>query len=60
MEETKVPRCGHCGSTNVQGYTRVVGYFSIVNNWNKGKLAEFKDRQDGNYSIDAVKHKFKM
>lgn len=32
--------CGH----NVTGITRVTGYFSTTDNWNKGKLAELKDR----------------
>ena len=26
--------------------TRVTGFFSKVNNWNKGKLAERRDRTD--------------
>lgn len=26
-------------------YSRVVGYFSPVNQWNKGKKEEFKDRK---------------
>lgn len=29
---------------NVDHITRVTGYFSTVSNWNKGKLAELKDR----------------
>ena len=44
-------RCPNCGSTNVYGMTRVVGYYSKINNWNKGKLAELKDRQKGNYAV---------
>jgi ribonucleoside-triphosphate reductase len=27
-------------------YSRVVGYLSPVNNWNKGKKEEYKDRQE--------------
>lgn len=45
------PKCGHCGSKNVFGISRVVGYFSIINNWNKSKTVEFKHRQRGNYAI---------
>ena len=26
-------------------YSRVCGYFRSVSNWNKGKQAEFKDRE---------------
>jgi hypothetical protein len=32
-----------CGK-NVEWITRVTGYFSKVNNWNKGKKAELEDR----------------
>jgi len=50
----KIAKCSHCGSTEVIGYSRVVGYFSMIDNWNKSKLAEFKDRQKGNYSIKSL------
>ncbi|NHJ86562.1 MAG: hypothetical protein FK734_13940 [Asgard group archaeon] len=43
------PSCPHCGSTDVFGMSRVVGYFSIIENWNKSKKAELKNRQKGNY-----------
>jgi len=43
--------CGHCGSNQVYGMTRVVGYFSRIPNWNKSKLGELKDRRKGNYSV---------
>lgn len=36
--------CPSCGSTNVYGITRIVGYFSKITTWNKGKLGELKDR----------------
>ncbi len=29
---------------NVEWISRVTGYFSKINSWNKGKKAEFKDR----------------
>ena len=35
----------------LQHMTRVVGYFSRVENWNKSKVGELKDRQKGNYSV---------
>ncbi len=35
----------------LQHMTRVVGYFSRVENWNKSKIGELKDRQKGNYSV---------
>lgn len=43
--------CPNCGSKNVYGVSRVVGYFSRINNWNKSKQAEFKARQRGNYDV---------
>jgi len=30
----------------VEVYSRVVGYFRPVNQWNKGKQEEFADRQE--------------
>lgn len=48
MEEAK---CGHCGSDNVYGISRVVGYFSKIENWNKSKRAELSDRQKGGYDV---------
>ncbi|MFA5303700.1 MAG: anaerobic ribonucleoside-triphosphate reductase [Candidatus Nanoarchaeia archaeon] len=51
------PRCKHCGSTNVYGISRVVGFFSKIEDWNKSKKAEFNDRQKGNYSIEKKEEK---
>lgn len=31
--------------------TRVVGYYSRIDNWNKSKLGELTDRQNGNYEV---------
>ena len=31
--------------------TRIVGYFSRVQNWNRSKLAELRDRHAGNYAL---------
>jgi ribonucleoside-triphosphate reductase (formate) len=44
--------CGNCKSENVYGMSRVVGYYSIIENWNESKLAELKDRQKGAYKIE--------
>ena len=30
--------------------TRIVGYFSRVQNWNRSKLAELRDRHRGDYA----------
>jgi ribonucleoside-triphosphate reductase (formate) len=36
--------CSYCGSQDVDGITRITGYFTKVSSWNKGKLGELKDR----------------
>jgi ribonucleoside-triphosphate reductase (formate) len=36
--------CLYCNSTDVDGITRITGYFTKVSSWNKGKLGELKDR----------------
>ncbi len=37
-------KCEFCGSENVDGITRITGYFSKIQNWNKAKKQELKDR----------------
>jgi len=37
--------CPHCGGSHVEYITRVTGFFSKVGSWNKGKIAELKDRR---------------
>ncbi|MBU0687751.1 MAG: anaerobic ribonucleoside-triphosphate reductase [Candidatus Margulisbacteria bacterium] len=36
--------CANCGSENIEGITRITGYFSRISGWNKGKIAELRDR----------------
>ncbi|MBP5638870.1 MAG: anaerobic ribonucleoside-triphosphate reductase [Victivallales bacterium] len=44
--------CQQCGSKDVVGETRVVGYFSKIQNWNKSKrYGELVARQKGRYSV---------
>ncbi len=38
------PQCVYCGSTQIEGITRITGYFTKVSSWNKGKLGELRDR----------------
>ncbi len=38
------PQCPLCGSLDVYGVTRIVGYFSKVQTWNHSKLGELYDR----------------
>ncbi|MEA3273075.1 MAG: anaerobic ribonucleoside-triphosphate reductase [Patescibacteria group bacterium] len=40
-----ITKCPHCGSKNVDQITRVTGFFSKVSMWNKGKIAELKNRE---------------
>lgn len=44
--------CGNCKSENVFGMSRVVGYYSIIENWNDSKKAELSDRQNGSYKLN--------
>ena len=37
-------QCPYCSSTEIDGITRVTGYFSKVSGWNRGKRAELDDR----------------
>lgn len=41
-----------------EGVTRIVGYYSRVNNWNKSKIGELRDRQGEFYTLggEAPKH----
>jgi ribonucleoside-triphosphate reductase len=37
-------QCPQCGSLEVYGVTRIVGYFSKIQTWNKSKVGELYDR----------------
>ncbi|NQT95962.1 MAG: anaerobic ribonucleoside-triphosphate reductase [Candidatus Omnitrophica bacterium] len=45
--------CRLCSSDDIFGITRIVGYYSRVNNWNKSKIGELADRRanPNNYAI---------
>ncbi len=45
MDEIVSNTCPHCGSSHVEYITRVTGFFSKVGSWNKGKIAELRDRR---------------
>ncbi len=38
----------------LNGITRIVGYYSRVNNWNKSKVGELRDRANGSYGLTGV------
>ncbi|MBR4673953.1 MAG: hypothetical protein IKP00_05745 [Victivallales bacterium] len=47
--------CPECGSKEVVGETRVVGYFSKIQNWNKSKrYGELIARQRGMYKVSSA------
>ena len=47
-----ISRVLHGGDSEIlKKMTRIVGYFSQVKNWNKGKLGELADRHGGDYGI---------
>ena len=48
-----IEKCERCGSTNVDGISRIVGYFSVINDWNKSKKGELIAREHGNYAVAA-------
>ncbi len=37
--------CSFCGSSSVDGITRITGYFTRTSSWNAGKRAELRDRR---------------
>jgi anaerobic ribonucleoside-triphosphate reductase len=46
--------CAQCGSADVVGEARVVGYFSKIQNWNKSKrYGELVARHRGRYAVTA-------
>ena len=44
MQRGLVSTCEICGSENVDGITRVTGYFTRTSSWNAGKRGELRDR----------------
>ena len=38
----------------LKAISRIVGYFSRIENWNASKLGELKDRHKGNYMLGAT------
>jgi anaerobic ribonucleoside-triphosphate reductase len=48
-------QCPECGSREVVGETRVVGYFSKIRNWNNSKrYGELVNRQRGRYAVETA------
>jgi ribonucleoside-triphosphate reductase len=51
------PKCPDCGK-ETEVYSRIVGYFRPVRNWNLGKKEEFKERVEFE-EAKSLKHPFK-
>ncbi|MRR14841.1 MAG: anaerobic ribonucleoside-triphosphate reductase [Deltaproteobacteria bacterium] len=41
-------RCSYCDSTDVEGIAQLTKYYSKISGWNKGKLAELRQRRISN------------
>ncbi len=41
-----------------EGVTRIVGYYSRTGNWNKSKIGELRDRQNGRYGTPEYKQEY--
>lgn len=46
--------CPHCGC-KTEVYSRITGYYRPVQNWNDGKLQEFKNRTEYNITHSKIK-----
>lgn len=42
--------CPFCGSPDLEGMTRITGYYSKVSSLNRGKVAELRDRREASFS----------
>ena len=47
--------CPHCGQ-KTEVYSRITGYYRPVQNWNDGKLQEFKDRKVYDIGHSTLRH----
>ena len=48
--------CPHCGK-KTEVYSRITGYYRPVQNWNDGKVQEFKDRKEYDIEHSILKKK---
>ncbi|RLI94338.1 MAG: anaerobic ribonucleoside-triphosphate reductase [Candidatus Altiarchaeales archaeon] len=39
-----VDRCPNCNSSRIDYWSRITGYYQNISGWNKGKIAELRDR----------------
>jgi ribonucleoside-triphosphate reductase len=48
-----INKCQKCGSSDIDVWSRITGYYQNVGGWNKGKLAELKERR--RYGVSNIK-----
>lgn len=47
----KCPSCGNDDKMSLKNMTRIVGYYSFIDNWNPSKKSELEARHNGYYSV---------
>ncbi len=47
----KCPSCGNDDRMSLKNMTRIVGYYSFIDNWNPSKRSELEARHNGYYSV---------
>ncbi len=52
------PSCPYCGAEDVDGITRITGYFTKVSSWNKGKIGELRNRYRNQAFFDGKEEGF--
>jgi len=50
-EDIRAVLVGEREPITLRHMSRVVGYYSMIENWNKSKIGELEDRQRGNYAV---------
>jgi ribonucleoside-triphosphate reductase len=48
-----ISKCQKCGGDQIDWWSRITGYYQNVGGWNKGKLAELKERR--RYGVSNIK-----
>ena len=52
------PSCPYCGAEDVDGITRITGYFTKISSWNKGKIGELRNRYRNQAFFDGKEEGF--
>jgi anaerobic ribonucleoside-triphosphate reductase len=52
--------CAYCGSKDVDGITRITGYFTKISSWNKGKLGELRNRYRNQAFLEGKEEESKL